>query len=89
MNLLEVARRCEFYGVRLMPAFDAEGVPLTMAVGYIGIVVYRNAMKMNTFSWNKIRKLSFKRKKFLIKLHPTEGYVSRRLFLNRTRYTCT
>lgn len=76
MNLLEVARRCEFFGVRLVPAFDSEGIALTMAVGHVGIVVYRNSMKIHTFSWNKIRKLSFKRRKFLIKLHPTEGYVS-------------
>lgn len=26
--------------------------------------------KINTFNWSKIRKLSFKRKRFLIKLHP-------------------
>ena len=38
-------------------------------------IVLQNCTKINTFSWAKIRKLSFKRKKFLIKLHP-EGYVS-------------
>lgn len=26
--------------------------------------------KINTFNWSKIRKLSFKRKRFLIKLYP-------------------
>lgn len=31
--------------------------------------------KINTFNWSKIRKLSFKRKRFLIKLH-TEVHVS-------------
>lgn len=31
--------------------------------------------KINTFNWSKIRKLSFKRKRFLIKLHP-EVHVS-------------
>lgn len=29
--------------------------------------------KINTFSWAKIRKLSFKRKHFLIKLHDKVG----------------
>lgn len=41
----------------------------------MGVLVFQNFTKINTFSWAKIRKLSFKRKKFLIKLHP-EGYVS-------------
>lgn len=41
----------------------------------MGIVVFQNSTKINTFSWAKIRKISFKRKRFLIKLHP-EGYVS-------------
>ena len=41
----------------------------------MGIVVFQNFTKINTFSWAKIRKISFKRKRFLVKLHP-EGYVS-------------
>ena len=54
---------------------DHEGVPLNLAVGHMGVLVFQNFTKINTFSWAKIRKLSFKRKKYLIKLHP-EGYVS-------------
>nr|CAD7196274.1 unnamed protein product [Timema douglasi] len=52
---------------------DHEGVPLNLAVAHMGIVVFQNYTKINTFSWAKIRKISFKRKRFLIKLHP-EGY---------------
>jgi len=37
--------------------------------------------KINTFSWAKIRKLSFKRKNFLIKLH-TETGVRHKLSLH-------
>jgi FERM/RhoGEF/pleckstrin domain protein 2 len=50
-------------------------VPLNLAVAHMGIVVFQNFTKINTFSWAKIRKISFKRKRFLVKLHP-EGYVS-------------
>lgn len=57
------------------PAKDHEAVPLNLAVAHMGILVFQNFTKINTFSWAKIRKISFKRKKFLIKLHP-EGYVS-------------
>lgn len=44
-------------------------------MAHMGILVFQNSTKINTFSWAKIRKLSFKRKKFLVKLHP-ETYVS-------------
>ena len=54
---------------------DHEGVSLTLAVAHLGVLVFQTSTKINTFSWAKVRKLSFKRKKFLIKLHP-EGYVS-------------
>lgn len=75
LNLLETARRCELYGIKMHPAKDHENVPLNLAVAHMGIVVFQHYTKINTFSWAKIRKISFKRKKFLIKLHP-EGYVS-------------
>ena len=48
---------------------------MNLAVAQSGVLVFQNYTKINTFSWAKIRKLSFKRKKYLIKLHP-EGYVS-------------
>ncbi|CAH1099390.1 unnamed protein product [Psylliodes chrysocephalus] len=73
LNLLETARRCELYGVKMHPAKDHENVPLNLAVAHMGIIVFQNYTKINTFSWAKIRKISFKRKRFLIKLHP-EGY---------------
>ncbi|XP_023954919.2 FERM, ARHGEF and pleckstrin domain-containing protein 1 [Bicyclus anynana] len=73
LNLLETARRCELYGVKMHAAKDHEGVPLNLAVAHMGIVVFQHFTKINTFSWAKIRKISFKRKRFLIKLH-SEGY---------------
>ena len=76
LNLLETARRCELYGIKMHAAKDHENVPLNLAVAHMGIIVFQNYTKINTFSWAKIRKISFKRKRFLIKLHP-EGYVSR------------
>lgn len=73
LNLLETARRCELYGVKMHSAKDHEGIVLNLSVAHMGIVVFQNYTKINTFSWAKIRKISFKRKRFLIKLHP-EGY---------------
>lgn len=56
------------------PAKDIEGVPLNLSVAHMGIAVFQGITRINTFSWAKIRKISFKRKRFLVKLHP-EGYV--------------
>jgi hypothetical protein len=79
LNLLETARRCELYGMKMHQAKDIEGVALNLAVAHMGIAVFQGITRINTFSWAKIRKISFKRKRFLVKLHP-EGYVSSELF---------
>lgn len=75
LNLLETARRCELYGMKMHAAKDVEGVPLNLAVAHMGIAVFQGITRLNTFSWAKIRKISFKRKRFLVKLH-AEGGVS-------------
>ncbi|XP_061165756.1 uncharacterized protein LOC133174690 isoform X1 [Saccostrea echinata] len=74
-GLLDTARKVETYGMKLCPARDHENVTLSLAIAHMGILVFQQFTRINTFSWAKIRKLSFKRKRFLIKLHP-ETYVS-------------
>ncbi|CAF3306701.1 unnamed protein product [Rotaria socialis] len=73
LNLLDISRKVELYGIKMHPAKDHEQVHLNLSVAHMGILVFQNITKINTFSWAKIRKLNFKRKKFLIKLQP-EGY---------------
>ncbi|KAJ7986697.1 hypothetical protein DPEC_G00342580 [Dallia pectoralis] len=68
-QVLEIARKLEMYGVRFHPAADREGTKINLAVAHIGLQVFQGNTKINTFNWSKIRKLSFKRKRFLIKLH--------------------
>ncbi|XP_058570500.1 FERM domain-containing protein 7 isoform X1 [Neofelis nebulosa] len=67
--LLDIARKLDMYGIRPHPASDGEGMQIHLAVAHMGVVVLRGNTKINTFNWAKIRKLSFKRKHFLIKLH--------------------
>ncbi|XP_055799912.1 FERM, ARHGEF and pleckstrin domain-containing protein 2 isoform X5 [Salvelinus fontinalis] len=69
-QVLEIARKLEMYGVRFHPAADREGTKINLAVAHIGLQVFQGNTKINTFNWSKIRKLSFKRKRFLIKLYP-------------------
>lgn len=63
------------YGVRLYPAKDREGSKLSLTVAHTGVLVFQGYTKINAFNWSKIRKLSFKRKRFLIKLRadPTQN----------------
>uniref|UniRef100_A0A8C6YRZ1 FERM domain containing 7 n=1 Tax=Nothoprocta perdicaria TaxID=30464 RepID=A0A8C6YRZ1_NOTPE len=68
-QLLDVARKLDMYGIRPHAASDGEGTHITLAVTHMGVLVLRGNTKINTFNWAKIRKLSFKRKHFLIKLH--------------------
>ncbi|KAJ8003351.1 hypothetical protein DPEC_G00147440 [Dallia pectoralis] len=69
-QLLEIARRLEMYGVRLHPAKDRDGTKLSLAVSHTGVLVFQGHTKINAFNWSKVRKLSFKRKRFFIKLRP-------------------
>ncbi|XP_065812159.1 FERM, ARHGEF and pleckstrin domain-containing protein 2 [Labrus bergylta] len=69
-QILEIVRKLDMYGVRYHPASDREGTKINLAVSHMGLQVFQGNTKINTFNWSKIRKLSFKRKRFLIKLHP-------------------
>uniref|UniRef100_A0A3Q3JA64 FERM, ARHGEF and pleckstrin domain-containing protein 1 n=1 Tax=Monopterus albus TaxID=43700 RepID=A0A3Q3JA64_MONAL len=89
-QLLEVARRLEMYGIRLHPAKDREGTKLSLAVAHTGVLVFQGHTKINAFNWSKIRKLSFKRKRFLVKLRPdlNSSYQGTLEFLMASRDCC-
>ncbi|KAI3356264.1 hypothetical protein L3Q82_017508 [Scortum barcoo] len=89
-QLLEVARRLEMYGIRLHPAKDREGTRLSLAVAHTGVLVFQAHTKINAFNWSKVRKLSFKRKRFLIKLRPdlNSSYQDTLEFLMASRDCC-
>ncbi|XP_069110904.1 tyrosine-protein phosphatase non-receptor type 4-like isoform X1 [Argopecten irradians] len=52
------------------PAFniDQSNIDIQLGVTSIGLVVFQNNVKINTFPWAKIVKISFKRKQFFIQL---------------------
>ncbi|XP_054887271.1 FERM, ARHGEF and pleckstrin domain-containing protein 1-like isoform X1 [Poeciliopsis prolifica] len=89
-QLLEVARKLDFYGIRLHPAKDREGSKLSLAVAHTGVLVFQTHTRINAFNWSKIRKLSFKRKRFLIKLRPdlNSSYQDTLEFLMASRDCC-
>ncbi|XP_045108840.1 tyrosine-protein phosphatase non-receptor type 4-like isoform X5 [Portunus trituberculatus] len=67
-NFLDHAKRLDMYGVDLHKAKDSTNREIHLGVTSIGLVVLQNGIKMNTFSWAKIVKISFKRKQFFIQL---------------------
>lgn len=67
--LLETASKLDYYGVKLTPVKGSDGVPLNISVNHVGVLIFQNLTKISSFLWSRIHKLSFKRKKFLMKLH--------------------
>uniref|UniRef100_H2Z4V6 FERM, RhoGEF and pleckstrin domain-containing protein 2 n=1 Tax=Ciona savignyi TaxID=51511 RepID=H2Z4V6_CIOSA len=88
-HLLDIVRRLEQYGLRLLPAKDQENTDIKLAVAHMGVLVFRGNAKINTFNWARIRKLSFKKKRFLIKLRTETSNVGDILvFVMASRDTC-
>ncbi|XP_054706280.1 LOW QUALITY PROTEIN: tyrosine-protein phosphatase non-receptor type 4-like [Uloborus diversus] len=77
-NFLDHAKRLDMYGVDLHRARDSTNADIQLGVTSSGLVVFQNNLKINTFSWAKIVKISFKRKQFFIQLRRegTETYDS-------------
>ncbi|XP_043227640.1 tyrosine-protein phosphatase non-receptor type 4-like [Amphibalanus amphitrite] len=65
---LEHVKRLEMYGLELHRAKDSSGRDIQLGVASVGLVVFQNKKKINTFSWAKIVKIAFKRKEFFIQL---------------------
>ncbi|KAM4654788.1 FERM, ARHGEF and pleckstrin domain-containing protein 2 [Amazona ochrocephala] len=87
-QVLEIARKLEMYGIRFHLASDREGTKINLAVSHMGVLVFQGNTKINTFNWSKVRKLSFKRKRFLVKLHPEGPYQDTLEFLLGSRDEC-
>uniref|UniRef100_A0A8C6SQA7 FERM, ARHGEF and pleckstrin domain-containing protein 1 n=1 Tax=Neogobius melanostomus TaxID=47308 RepID=A0A8C6SQA7_9GOBI len=90
LSFTGVARRLEMYGIRVHAAKDREGTRLSLAVAHTGVLVFQGQNKINAFNWSKVRKLSFKRKRFLIKLRPdlNSSYQDTLEFLMASRNCC-
>lgn len=67
-NYLEHAKRLDQYGIDFHTATDSCNKEIKLGVSSIGLLVYQNNLRINTFSWSKMTKVSFKRKQFFIQL---------------------
>ncbi|TRY74737.1 hypothetical protein TCAL_07031 [Tigriopus californicus] len=67
-RFLKYATRLDMYGIAIHHGKDSSGKDIQLGVTSMGLVVFQNQVKINTFSWSKIVKISFKRKQFFIQL---------------------
>uniref|UniRef100_A0A1A7WDJ1 Erythrocyte membrane protein band 4.1-like 3 n=1 Tax=Iconisemion striatum TaxID=60296 RepID=A0A1A7WDJ1_9TELE len=72
MHFLENVKKLSMYGVDLHHAKDSEGMAIMLGVCSSGLLVYRDRLRINRFSWPKIVKISYKRNNFYIKIRPGE-----------------
>ncbi|XP_052000339.1 protein 4.1b [Xyrauchen texanus] len=72
MLFLENAKMLPMYGVDLHPAKDISGAEVMLGVCSEGMMVYEDEIKINSFAWPRVLKISHKRSTFLLKMRPTE-----------------
>ncbi|CUT98644.1 protein 4.1 [Echinococcus multilocularis] len=70
IKYLETAKRLDLYGLDLHPARDMENVEIYIGVGYSGIVVYRDRVRIGRFAWPKVLRISYKKNYFYLKIRP-------------------
>ncbi|KAJ0022624.1 hypothetical protein NQD34_014758 [Periophthalmus magnuspinnatus] len=71
-HFLENVKKLSMYGVDLHHATDSGGVAIMLGVCSSGLLVYRDRLRINRFSWPKVLKISYKRNNFYIKVRPGE-----------------
>jgi hypothetical protein len=69
---VENAKKLAMYGVHLHEAKDKENIEILVGVCASGLLIYRDKLRINRFSWPKILKISYRRNNFYIKVRPGE-----------------
>jgi hypothetical protein len=74
--LLDKIKGIETYGAKLVDCRDIHGSSCRLSPSPRGILVFQQLALIQTWEWNLIRKISFKQRKFLIKLRREDGSPS-------------
>ncbi|KER32073.1 hypothetical protein T265_01846 [Opisthorchis viverrini] len=75
IKYLETAKRLELYGVDLHPVRDTENVEIYLGVGFHGIVIYRDRLRIGRFAWPKVLRISYKKNNFYLKIRPDNRHA--------------
>jgi tyrosine-protein phosphatase non-receptor type 4 len=70
---LERTCKLDYYGVNLFHGKDHQEIPLRLSATALGVAVFDEETKINTFPWNDIQKITYRRKKFLIEIRADKG----------------
>lgn len=94
IKYLETAKRLELYGVDLHPVRDMENVDIYLGVGFHGIVIYRDRLRIGRFAWPKVLRISFKKNNFYLKIRPDnvsppDGFAGTSWVDNASDYSIT
>lgn len=73
MEYLDNAKNLAMYGVHMHPVKEEDGTDVSIGVCAIGLLLYKDRLRINRFCWAKLIKISFKRDKFFIKVRPEEN----------------
>lgn len=61
LHFLRNAKKLAMYGVDMHEAKDSTGEEVFVGVYHGGVLIYRNGLRINRFSWPKILKVSYKK----------------------------
>ncbi|GMT19313.1 hypothetical protein PFISCL1PPCAC_10610 [Pristionchus fissidentatus] len=70
MEYLRVAQDLDMYGIQYYPIWNKRNTKMLLGISAMGVGVYEGNNKLNPrpfFSWNEIKKIHFKNKKFSLK----------------------
>jgi len=72
LYFLDNAKTLALYGVHMHEAKDSEGDEVSIGVCAAGLLVYKDRLRINRFTWPKILKIRYKRNYFHIDIRPDE-----------------
>lgn len=72
LYFLQNAKRMAMYGMDLTKTKDSKGQPIAVGVAASGIFLYDERIRMESFKWPRIIKISYKAATFLVKVRPGE-----------------
>jgi erythrocyte membrane protein band 4.1 len=70
---LDNAKNLALYGVHLHEAKNAEGEDVSVGVCSAGLLIYKDRLRVNRYTWPKILKIRYKRNYFHIDVRPDEN----------------
>lgn len=76
LYFLQTAKRMALYGMDMTEVKDSKGYKLMVGVAASGLYLYDGRLRLETFKWHRMLKMSYKAESFLIKVRPGEVNIA-------------